>query len=530
MNLLETFDGLIGSWRDVFPQTRTFQRARRLVFGLLVSVRMHLTSNAICATGRQFVDWTADYRVCSRSPWNPHRLFDPIFDHLPQLLASPGAPVRMALDDTMCKKSSARIPGVSMGRDPMSPPFHVNLCYGLRFVQASILVTSTQADGPARALPVRFDFAPPAKKPKQNKPKKSADAISAQPQRPVPGGAASDSPPSTEPPQTSPAADPEGEKQKQEWDAKWQAYKKEHKLRRLPLAGLNAIRSVRESLNQRPETCQRTLIVSGDGSYTTRDVVRNLPALTTYIGRIRKDAKLHYPLEAPAGKSAGRPRRYGAEAPTPEQILRDDSIPVMEVRCFAAGKFHDIPVKVLRGVYWRKAGVDVPIQVIVIKPLAYRLRKGSKLLYRKPAFLICTDSNMDLQALVQDYVYRWEIECNHRDEKSLLGVAQGQVWNRHAVQRLPQLQVASYSLLLLASLLSSGFQRTADYLPLPKWRRQSARPSLLDLLNLLRNQIFARGVDAPVVSFDDFASAAVPPELKSSKLPLAAETLTTVAA
>jgi len=187
-------------------------------------------------------------------------------------------------------------------------------------------------------------------------------------------------------------------------------------------------------------------------------------------------------------------------------------------------------VKVLRGVYWRKAGVDVPIQVIVIKPLAYRLRKGSKLLYRKPAFLICTDSNMDLQALVQDYVYRWEIECNHRDEKSLLGVAQGQVWNRHAVQRLPQLQVASYSLLLLASLLSSGFQRTADYLPLPKWRRQSARPSLLDLLNLLRNQIFARGVDAPVVSFDDFASAAVPPELKSSKLPLAAETLTTVAA
>src|SRR5206468_3727511 len=456
MNLLETFDGLIGSWRDVFPQTRTFQRARRLVFGRLVSVRMHLTSNAICAAGRQFVDWTADYRVCSRSPWNPHRLFDPIFDHLPQLLASPGAPVRMALDDTMCKKSSARIPGVSMGRDPMSPPFHVNLCYGLRFVQASILVTSTQADGPARALPVRFDFAPPAKKPKQNKPKKSADAISAQPQSPVPGGAASDSPPSTGPLQTSPAADPEWEKQKQEWDAKWQAYKKEHKLRRLPLAGLNAIRSVRESLNQRPETCQRILIVSGDGSYTTREV--------------------------------------------------------------------------LRGVYWRKAGVDVPIQVIVIKPLAYRLRKGSKLLYRKPAFLICTDSNMDLQALVQDYVYRWEIECNHRDEKSLLGVAQGQVWNLHAVQRLPQLQVASYSLLLLASLLSSGFQRTADYLPLPKWRRQSARPSLLDLLNLLRNQIFARGVDAPVVSFDDFASAAVPPELKSSKLPLAAETLTTLAA
>jgi hypothetical protein len=529
MNLLETFDGLIGSWRDVFPQTRTFQRARRLVFGLLVSVRMHLTSHAICATGRQFVDWTADYRVCSRSPWDAQRLFDPIFDHLAQLLTSPSAPVRMALDDTLCKKSSARIPGVSMGRDPMSPPFHVNLSYGLRFVQASILVTSPQGDGPARALPVRFDFAPPAKKPKQNKPKKSPPAISGPPQNLVPSIAASDSPPK-QPPQTSPAADPDAEKQKQQWEAQWEAYKKEKKQRRLPQAGLNAIRSVRQSLNQRPETCQRQLIVSGDGSYTTRDMVRNLPALTTYIGRIRKDAKLHYPLEAAAGKSVGRPRWYGAPAPTPEQILRDDSIQVIPVRCFAAGKFHDIPVKVLRGVYWRNAGVDIPVQVVVIKPLAYRLRKGSKLLYRKPAFLICTDPNMDLQALVQDYLYRWEIECNHRDEKSLLGVAQGQVWNPQAVQRLPQLQVASYSLLLLASLLSSGFQRTADYLPLPKWRRQSARPSLLDLLNLLRHQIFARGVDAPVVSFDAFASAAVPAELKSSKLPLAAETLTTLAA
>jgi len=59
--------------------------------------------------------------------------------------------------------------------------------------------------------------------------------------------------------------------------------------------------------------------------------------------------------------------------------------------------------------------------------------------------------------------------------------------------------VTAYSLVLLAALLSSGFRRTADYLPLPKWRRQAARPSLQDLLNLLRHQIFARGVEAPGV-------------------------------
>jgi len=308
-----------------------------------------------------------------------------------------------------------------------------------------------------------------------------------------------------------------------------EAYKKEKKQRVLPLAGLAAIRSLRQSLDERAETAQRQLITSGDGSYTNKAVLRDLPPRTTFIGRIRKDAKLHLPLPERDG-ATGRPRLYGPQAPTPEQILKDDSIPVVNITCFAAGAFREIPVKVYGPVYWRKAGADLPLLLVVIKPLGYRLRIGSKLLYRQPAFLICTDVNLDLQLLVQSYIYRWEIECNHRDEKSLLGVAQGQVRSPQAVSRLPQLQVAAYSLLLLASLLCSGFQRTADYLPLPKWRRQATRPSLLDLLNLLRHQIFARGVDAPVVNFDDFPSNTTTLAVKPSKPPLDAESLATVAA
>lgn len=73
-----------------------------------------------------------------------------------------------ALDDTLCKKTGRHSPGVNMARDPMSSAFQVNLCYGLRFVQMSVLVSSKEAPGAARALPVRFDFAPPAVKPKRN--------------------------------------------------------------------------------------------------------------------------------------------------------------------------------------------------------------------------------------------------------------------------------------------------------------------------------------------------------------------------
>jgi hypothetical protein len=109
-------------------------------------------------------------------------------------------------------------------------------------------------------------------------------------------------------------------------------------------------------------------------------------------------------------------------------------------------------------------------------------------------------------------------------------VAQGQVWSPQAVTRLPQFQVAIYSLLMLASILAYGFQRTAAYLPLPLWRGKAVRPSILDLLNLLRDQIFARLMqDKPTPSIEDFAALA-PLDANAAKLPLASETLCTIAA
>jgi hypothetical protein len=506
-------------WRPAFAQQRTWQRAHRLAYGLLLCLRTHLTSNAICATGRQFLDWSADYRLFSRNPWDPHVLFDPIFDHLSALLPSPQAPVVAALDDTLCKKTGRHIPGATYARDPLSPPFHVNLARGLRFVQASVLVRATQFLGPARALPVRFEPAPPAVKPPSLKAAHQHTRKNQRNQTKQKRNAKKKTSAQTANQQAALVTPEEKE------------YRLQKKLCALTQVGVRVLQSLRQSLDARPDTRQRQLLVSGDGSYTNRTVLRQLPERTTFIGRIRKDAKLFLALPPTSvTRSGGRPRRYGVLAPTPEQTLHDETVPVVRVRCFAAGQVREIPVKVVRTVYWRKAGPDLPLLLLVIKPLGYRLRKGSKLLYRQPAFLICTDLQLDLTILLQAYVDRWEIECNHRDEKSLIGTAQGQVWNPLAVVRLPQFQVAIYSLLLLASILAYGFQRTAVYLPLPLWRRKSIRPSILDLLNLLRDQIFARGMqDNPTPSIDGFAALA-PVDPNERKPPLGSETLCTVAA
>ena len=517
--LLLKFDELLQQCRPAFAQQRTWKRAQRLAYGLLTCLRTHLTSNAICATGRQFLDWSGDYRVFSRSPWAPHTLLNVILDHLAELLPSPQAPVVAALDDTLCKKTGRHIPGATFARDPQSPPFHLNLCRGLRFVQASVLVRAKPFLGPARALPVRFEPAPPAVKPKNpNRMHKQAH-----------GNQRNQKKNQSQKQKQRKTAAPTSKKKAPPLTPEEQEYRLQKKLRALTQVGVRVLQSLRQALDERPATRQRQLLVSGDGSYTNRTVLRQLPQRTTFIGRIRKDAKLFQALLPTATRSGGRPRRYGAMAPTPEQILHDATLLVVKVRCFAAGEVRDIPVKVVRNLYWRKAGPDLPLLLLVVKPLGYRLRKGSRLLYRQPAFLICTDPQLDLPLLLQAYIDRWEIECNHRDEKSLIGVAQGHVWNPQAVSRLPQFQVAIYSLLMLASILAYGFQRTAAYLPLPLWRRKSIRPSVLDLLNLLRDQIFARITqDKSRPGIDDFAVLA-PVDANAPKPPLGSETLATVA-
>ncbi len=185
------------------------------------------------------------------------------------------------------------------------------------------------------------------------------------------------------------------------------------------------IEALRGDLDAEPGGAQRQLQCVVDGGYTNETVLKKLPARTTLIGRIRKDAKLYFlPEPPPPSPTRGRPRHYGAAAPTPEQLRTDDSVPWTTVEIAVSGAPHQVRIKGLRPLLWRTAGLRHKLQLIVIAPLSYRLRKGSKLLYRQPAFLISTDPELDVRTVVQAFVHRWGIEVNFREQKTLLGVGQ----------------------------------------------------------------------------------------------------------
>jgi hypothetical protein len=270
----------------------------------------------------------------------------------------------------------------------------------------------------------------------------------------------------------------------------------------LLLAGL------RKQVDAAPRGQQRQIVFTVDGSYTNRTVLRGLPERSILIGRVRKDIKLFaLPPTEPAG--AGRRRCYGPPLSTPEELRKDENIPWRIVQAFAAGKLHDFRIKTLGPALWKKAGQLVTLQVLVIAPLGYRLRQGSPLLYRQPAYLICTDDKLPAPELLQDYLWRWGIEVNHRDEKQILGVGQAQVTSDLSVDRQPAFGVFSYAMLLLAAADAYGADAMGGLLPPPKWRTGGSpqRLSTQQIIQELRKEVWAHAI-GDWDNFDHFVNDA----------------------
>jgi len=459
-------------WRECahsFAQQRLADRAQALSLSSLLCFGRHTVTGLLTTSGCEFQDWTATYRLFSQG-----RLpVDDIFAVVRRAILAelpPSAPFSIAVDDSLLRKSGIRIPGVAWRRDPLGPPFQCNFVRAQRFLQLSAAIPL--ADGAYRMIPVAFRHAPPPPRPAPNA---STDAF--------------------------------------------KDYRRAARLARLPLLAAEQIAALRQALDAEPSGAQRPLHVSVDGGYTNETVLKNLPARTILIGRIRKDAKLYFLPQAAPAPQRGRPRRYGAPAPTPEQIRTDESTPWKTIDVCISGAPHQMRVKRLGPVLWRTAGLAQLLQAIVIAPLSYRLRKNSKLLYRRPAFLICTDAEMDLRSVVQRYVQRWDIEVNFREEKTLLGVGQAQVRNAQSVQAVPALQVASYSLLLLATLRALKTATDSDLLPAPKWNPSPPqhRVSTPRAINQLRAELWGRALG--LTNFSGFVAQRTPATKSDKFLP-----------
>jgi hypothetical protein len=332
----EAFLGIAAGWQGLFARASSFERSIALALGLLCAHGRATTSSAIIALGKKGEDWSADYKLFSRAPWEAERLFDcAVRESLP--LVSKDWVV-LAYDDTRLKKSGKKI-----------------------------------AHG-------------------------------------------------------------------------------------------------------------RLIIATVDGSFCNKPCLTHVPERTAILGRARKDAKLCF------AESAGSRRKYCLDKFTPESVLKDQTIPFKTVSVVFGGAQRELKYKQVENVLWQGGAKTKRLTLLVLAPTPYRVSPNGPRNYRDPAFLLCTMVGLDAQRLVQAYLDRWQIEVNHKDEKDILGVGQAQVWSLPAIPRQPAFAVAAYSILLLATLRAFGPGRTNAFPPLPRWRKQQRRPSLADMIALLRTE------------------------------------------
>lgn len=135
---------ITAEWRTAFPQARTHRRAQRQALGGLVCLGRRTLSRILSANGRAQKSWSADYFLHSRCRWRSPCLFQPIPERA--LPWCRGRFIGVAVDETRLRKTGRSIRQAFRQRDPLSPKFHPNLMLGLRFLQASLLVSGRRAE------------------------------------------------------------------------------------------------------------------------------------------------------------------------------------------------------------------------------------------------------------------------------------------------------------------------------------------------------------------------------------------------
>jgi hypothetical protein len=434
MTLLATFMGIARDWDSIFPQKRSSLRAIRQGLGSLVCLGRRTLTRIIWTNGGEQRSWGAEYLLHSRCQWQAQQLFAPILERA--LPFCTGRYVGVAADDTRLRKTGRCIQQAFYQRDPLSPPFHVNLMLGLRFLQASLLVPLyRRSKVGTRALPIRFQEASPVKRPGRKAPAEQ-----------------------------------------------WKWYRIVVRKYNLSQKFVTMMKDLRLALNAAGASL-KILVMAVDGSFCNRTVFGASAEKTEIIARTRKDAVLCF--RAPAGSR----RFYDLQKFTPDSVRHDDCVPWNTTKIFYGGKRRRVRYKAVSEVYWQGGARRRPLRLLVVAPTPYRKRKSEKLYYRQPAFLLTTDLKAHARTLLQIYFDRWQIEVNHREEKDTLGVGQAQLRNEVSVPKQPVLAVAAYSALLLASIIAFGAERGTAYAPLPKWRKNAKRPSCLDLIALLRKEL-----------------------------------------
>jgi hypothetical protein len=146
---------LVSLFAGCFTQP-TFRTFRALLVGFIARVGEHTITGCLVACGVAG-GWhhSRGHRFFSRARWSPDRLGLVLLDLIVARLVDPGAPLLIAIDDTLLRRSGRRVWGTAWHHEPTCSAPPRRFAWGNNWVVAAIVVRLSFLGRPL-ALPVLF--------------------------------------------------------------------------------------------------------------------------------------------------------------------------------------------------------------------------------------------------------------------------------------------------------------------------------------------------------------------------------------
>jgi hypothetical protein len=224
-----------------------------------------------------------------------------------------------------------------------------------------------------------------------------------------------------------------------------------------------------------------------DLAYCCQTVLKGRPKDVHVTGRIKPGSALFGPLEAPAVRGRGRPRKKGDRLPTPAAMFQDPHLSWSEIKVFCYGKEIRLLVHQFTAVWYHSVGQEAISVVLCRDPE----RKHPDTVF------FDTDVTASAKDIVERYAARWSIEVTNRETKQLLGAADPQCRKETSVIRAPMFAYWAYSFVVLWFVreFSAAKNLVADPAP---WYTRKRNFTFSDMLAAARRSHFSVGISTKV--------------------------------
>ena len=425
MTLPSTMAALVQQFSSCFTKP-TFQTFCIIAAGwLLGQGRRTVTHVLLAGDGLSRKTFSCYHRFFSQARWSVDEIGHIVLQLVLKFIPS-DAPIVVAVDDTLNRKTGKRIWAAGMHHDPLrSTARRAVFSFGHNWVVLSVQLRLPFAPGKTWSLPILMRLY--RRKQKKGKPGR-----------------------------------PRGER-KAIGQAKPTEYRTRPQLAREMLALLASWLP------------GRTIHVVGDSEYAGKSISRHLPDNVHLTSRMVMNAALY---EQPPKRHKGQrdaPRKKGKRLPSPAERAKSKSCRWKKITVNIYGKRVRVWYKTCVALWYNSAGAR-PLRIVVVRDPSGR---------RKDDCFFTTDLGLSPKAILELFAMRWPLEVTFYNAKQCLGLEDPQNRTPAAVKRTAPLALHLYTLTILW-FAEHGSCDLAAYRKAHPWYRRKQTPSFADILTCLR--------------------------------------------